>query len=55
MQRFSAATRRRPGALVGGTPGRQLIEDATAVFRRQGIARPEQLAALMAPTGRPSD
>jgi hypothetical protein len=54
MHLFAAATRRRLGGLVGGAAGRTLVEEADAAFRRQGIARPEKLAAMMAPACRPS-
>ncbi|MFZ5470650.1 MAG: serine/threonine-protein kinase PknK [Myxococcota bacterium] len=50
MPLFAAAAKRQAGELLGGDEGRALIEAADGWMRGQDIARPERMAAMLAPT-----
>ncbi|HEX2573133.1 MAG TPA: protein kinase [Polyangia bacterium] len=49
MRLYAAAARRRRGQLLGGAAGAALCAQADAVFREQGVERPERAAAMLAP------
>jgi hypothetical protein len=49
MRVHAAAAGRRRGELVGGEEGRELMAQADAFLVSQGIARPQTIAAMLAP------
>jgi hypothetical protein len=49
MALYAAAAHRRQGEMLGGAPGRTLVEAADSVMSAQGIASPERIAAVLAP------
>jgi ATP/maltotriose-dependent transcriptional regulator MalT len=49
MHLFAAAARLRLGALISGSRGEELVAEAHAAFRRQGILQPARLLTRMAP------
>jgi hypothetical protein len=51
---FAAAAQRRRGELLGENEGTELIAAADAWFEKQTVARPEQMARLLAPGFAPS-
>ncbi|MCU1282751.1 MAG: putative ATPase, partial [bacterium] len=46
---FGYGARRRLGQLVGGDEGAALVAAADGALARQGVARPDKLAAMIAP------
>ncbi|MBN1610189.1 MAG: hypothetical protein JW940_26415 [Polyangiaceae bacterium] len=49
MLLHAAAMRRRQGEILGGDEGRALIQAADAFMKRQKIANPERMTALLSP------
>ena len=49
MRLYAAATRRRLGALVGRTEGRELVVAADAFMREESIVNPEAMTRMLAP------
>jgi eukaryotic-like serine/threonine-protein kinase len=49
MASYAAAARRQRGELLGGADGKALVDTADAYFAREGVQRPAQLAAMLAP------
>jgi len=46
---YAAATRRQLGRLLGGDEGRALVEQADDIMKKEGIVRPDRVAAMLAP------
>lgn len=46
---YAAATRRQLGLLLDGDEGRRLVAEADETLKREGILRPDRLAATLAP------
>jgi hypothetical protein len=46
---YAAAARRRLGQILGGDEGAALIRAADAFMAERAIARPERMAAMLAP------
>jgi serine/threonine protein kinase len=49
MSLYAGAARRRLGLVRGGEPGRQLVAEADAWMREQGIRKPELMTRMLAP------
>lgn len=49
MRMFSAATRRRRGEMVGHGSGADLVDQADAAMRAEGVVDPRRMADLLAP------
>lgn len=49
MTAFATATRRRQGELIGGTAGAELVTQADAWMRSQGVRQPESFTRMLAP------
>jgi len=49
MTGFATAARRRQGELLGGTTGAELITQADAWLRSQGVRQPERFTGMLAP------
>ena len=49
MTAFATAARRRQGELIGGTAGAELITQADAWLRSQGVRQPKSFTDMLAP------
>ena len=49
LRLHAAAVRRQRGSLIGGDEGRELIAAADQVMAREGIAKPDRVARMLAP------
>ncbi|MDB4932012.1 MAG: hypothetical protein JWM10_4496, partial [Myxococcaceae bacterium] len=49
MRMHAAVARRQRGALLGGAAGAALVEEAEQWMTAQRVARPDGIAALLAP------
>jgi len=49
MTAFATATRRRQGELIGGTRGAEMVTQADAWMRSQGVRQPESFTRMLAP------
>jgi tetratricopeptide (TPR) repeat protein len=49
MTAFATAARRRQGELIGGTAGADLVTQADAWMRSQGVRQPESFTRMLAP------
>src|SRR5262249_39989505 len=49
MALYAAAAPRRRGEIIGGDEGRELIDAADAMMKRELIRKPERMAAVLAP------
>jgi len=55
MKLFAIIARRRAGALLGGSEGEAMVEEADAWMTGEGVARPDRLAAVWMPGGAGDD
>jgi hypothetical protein len=49
MALYAAAARRRRGEIIGGDEGRELVDAADAMMKRELIRKPERMAAVLVP------